>query len=170
MSSVELDYTRALLVAQTDGPEPEAQGLLGRLFRNRPEPRRRPHPSPRFAGPLHLAASHPTEAPAAADFAQELLLEHMRRPPRAVETASPPQPPTLRGEFGRRPDIAPDLVLDQPATKARRLQLFAPSGQPVGEMILPPDPPQVAVVPSMSGEEAPYFPEDLLGPDHAAKP
>jgi len=178
MSTADLEYIRALLVAQTAEPEPQAKSLLGRLFASKPEPPRAPSPPPRFAAILDLAAPAETEAPAGAgvpadtDADQELLLEQICRPTTAVESASPLPPPKPRAEFGRRPDLAPEpeLVLDQPATVARRLQLLDPSGQPVGEMILHPDEPPMRVIPTVVSEDVPYFPEDFLDPGHPAEP
>jgi hypothetical protein len=208
MSSADLDYIRALLVAQTDEPKPEVQSLLGRLFGPRskpgptrwPEPPRRPPPPPRFAGVPDRAAPSPPDLPAVPDVERELLLEHICRPLRAAEPVSPLAPPTPRGEFGRRPDTAPELILDQPAIAARRLQLLDPSGKPVGEMILHPDarpmqgvpaevgpaevgPAEVGpdvmvptrigptgIGPTGIGGEVPYFPEDLLDPGAGPQP
>lgn len=158
----DLDYIRALLVAQTAEPEPKSKGgfgaVLGGLFARKAE-------APP-ARPLHLPAAEPTPA---APTEPELLLEHTLRPPLEVEAASPLSPPTPRQAFGRRPDMAPEpeLILDQPASEARRLQLLDPSGQPVGEMILHPDEAPLRVIPTLV-YETPYFPEDLL--DHGPEP
>ena len=163
MSSADLDYIRALLVAQTAEPEPEPQSLLARLFAARPEPpRRRPPPLPRFAAARGHAAPARPDVPSDAVSEPELLLEHMCRPPRSVETAPAVPPSSPRGEFGRRPEIAPqpELILDQPAATARRLQLLDVCGQPVGEIILQPDQGPTRGV--LKGEDVPYFPEDLL--------
>ena len=190
MSLAELDHIRALLVAQTAEPEPQGKSLLGRLFAPKAERSRPPPPPPRFATVLDLAATveaatvepdleaqdperHPeADAEIDAETGAELLLEQLCRPNLEVETASPLPPPAPRGEFGRRADIAlePELILDQPAVHARRLQLLDPSGQPVGEMILRPDEPPMRVIATVVREEVPYFPEDFLDPDHPAEP
>ena len=184
MSSADLDYIRALLVAQTAEPEPQAKSLLGRLFAAKPEPPRPPSAPPRFAIILDLAAPAQTDGRAdprpdvgvdvdtGVDFSQELLLDQICGPTAAVESASPLPPPRPRAEFGRRPDLAPEpeLVLDQPAAAARRLQLLDPSGQPVGEMILRPDEPPMRDTATVVREEVPYFPEDFLDHGHPTEP
>ncbi len=173
MSSADLDHIRALLVAQTADPEPQARSLLGRLFVSASEPARPSAKPPRFAPPADPALP-PTERAGDAEAEPELLLEHVCRPPLDIETASPLPPPSPRGEFGRRADLSPEpeLVLDQPATTARRLQLLDPaSGQPVGEMILHPNEPPMRVISTVLREEVPYFPEDYLDPEqHPGEP
>jgi len=171
MASTDLDHIRALLVAQTAETEPQPKGLFGRLFATQAEAPPSPSKPPRFTTVPELGA--PVESAPCPEHEQELLLEHIVRPTLGVETAAPLPPPPPRGEFGRRPDLAPEpeLILDQPATVARRLQLLDVSGQPVGEMILSPDEPKMRVISPAASEEVPFFPEDFLDDDeHPGEP
>lgn len=169
MSTVDFDHIRALLIAQTADPEPKARGVFGRLFTQRAE-RPRPLAPVRPVGVLDLATPLPEEVAAASRSAPPPTPPDVAAAP--VETASLLPPPAPRAAFGRRPDVVyePELVLDQPATAARRLQLLDPSGQPVGEMILHPDEPPMRLISTIVREEVPFFPEDLLDPDPPVGP
>jgi hypothetical protein len=162
MATADLDYIRALLVAQTAEPEPQAKGLLARLFAAR---------SVRAAPPLNLTPAPeppwrrlpPLTPEGGSDPDQALLLEHICRPPAVDESLSPLPPPTPRGAFGRRQEgeREAELMLDRPAAELRRLRVLDPTGAAIGEMILRAAAPTVV----LSDEDlhaVPYFPEDLM--------
>jgi hypothetical protein len=171
MASADLDYIRALLIAQTAAPEPEPRRLFSRLIGKRRTPpaplNRSPRPQPRF-DPNLFAKADPDAA---------LLLDQLRATPAetplVAEVLSPLPPPAPRAAFGRRPDVEPEveLLLDQPATAARRLRLLDPSGQPIGEMMLEPHQTVARIVAAHhtpladDSHAAPFFPEDLMDPD-----
>lgn len=175
MASADLEYIRALLIAQTADPEPARKGAFGRWLSPK---------VPRRAPPLDLACERPGAARATtseADADQALLLDRIcgpapGAPPRhlpcpvedepdifVAEAVSPLPPPAPRAEFGRRADLFSEveLMLDQPASEPRRLQVLDVSGQPIGEMILQPDAQSHRAVYAAREEAVPYFPEDL---------
>ncbi len=168
MATVDLEHIRALLVAQTAEPEPQAKGLLARLFATK---------AARAEAPLNLAPPQdppwrrlpPLKPEGATDPDQELLLEHICRPPSVDEHLSPLPPPAARGAFGRRPEgeREPELVLDRPAAELRRLRVLDPTGAAIGEMILHAASPTV-ILGDDDLHAAPYFPEDLM--DGASPP
>ncbi len=172
MASADLDHIRALLIAQTEAPEPQTRGLLGRLRLGRRERR-----EPLTLGPV--AASPRFTAPAPCDPDQDLLLKALCGPAPetgvlGIETASPLPPPTPRNGFGRRADgtAETELMLETPATAPRRLRVLDDRGGAVGEIILLPEEPPLRTVYGVADEAhaAPYFPEDLMEPEAPQEP
>jgi len=172
MSSADLKYVRALLVAQTAEVDPQAKSLFGRLFPTRSEPSR-PASRPLLLGTVPSSAT-PVQTGIRAEAGRDTQRrsDGVRPPAHATPPPSPASSVGLRAEFGRRPDLSPEpeLVLDKPAAAARRLQWLDPAGKPVGEMVLPPDAPPVRMFASLVREEVPFFPEDFLDPEQPAEP
>ena len=165
MAPSELADIRALLIAQTETPEPRRSsglfGAMGGLLKPRGGP-----PAP--TRPLTLAAPSPRRAPVRPplepDHTTLLLGEEID--PELFMPIELPRPP--RAEFGvrsPRPYLPHDsvLLLNKVApAQPRRLTLLTDTGEAVGEIFLARQAaPDRARYLDVEDCEAPYFPGDL---------